>query len=112
MGVHRLAPRLTDGRVIEPVMVSGANTVARVGDEPNDGSLPFDPGEVADVEDRSEFDYEWVMAIDETSAGTYRVRVEDRLGRRVELTGGDPEALRADALRQAASLSPNWPLPL
>jgi hypothetical protein len=106
MGVHRVALRLTDGRVIEPVMVSGANTVARLGDEPNDGSLSFDAGEVADVEDRSECDYEWIVAIDETAAGTYRVHVEDRLGRSVELTGRDLEALRAEALRQVASLSP------
>jgi hypothetical protein len=105
MGVHRVALRLADGRVIEPVLVSGVGDVVRVGDEPDDGSLPFDPTEVIATEDRSEHDYGWAVSIEEVSAGTYRVRVTDRLGRRTELSGTDPDALKAEAQRQAASLS-------
>ena len=36
MGVHRVALRLDDGTVIEPVLVSWARDVVRVGDEPTD----------------------------------------------------------------------------
>ena len=106
MGVHRVALRLDDGTVIEPVLVSWARDVVRVGDEPTDGSLPLDPTEVIAAEDRSEHDYGWAVAIEEVSAATYRVRVSDRLGRRAELTGTDLDALRAEAQRQAASPRP------
>jgi hypothetical protein len=42
----------------------------------------------------------WTVHVEETSAGVYRVRVENMRGRAVELSGTDPEALRAEAVRQ------------
>jgi hypothetical protein len=42
----------------------------------------------------------WTVHVEETSAGAYRVRAEDTRGRAVELSGTDPEVLRAEAVRQ------------
>jgi hypothetical protein len=42
----------------------------------------------------------WTVHVEETSAGVYWVRAEDVSGRAVHLSGTDPEALRAEAVRQ------------
>jgi hypothetical protein len=47
---------------------------------------------------------DWIINIEETSAGVYRVYAEDVRGRTVELSGTDPAALRIEALRQIGLL--------
>jgi hypothetical protein len=58
MGAHRVALFLRDGTGFEPVIVGWGRKVVRVGDEPNDDPLPFDPALVVRAEDRAEVDYD------------------------------------------------------
>jgi hypothetical protein len=49
----------------------------------------------------------WIFETEEVSAGVYRVRGTDRLGRSIEATGTDPDALlekcKSDAVRPLSS---------
>jgi len=44
----------------------------------------------------------WDFDIDEISAGVYKVNGRDELGRSIELTGTDPEALLEECKKYAA----------
>jgi hypothetical protein len=47
----------------------------------------------------------WTFEIDEISAGVYRVHGEDEVGRIVEATGTDPDALLAECQEQASKIA-------
>lgn len=47
----------------------------------------------------------WIFYTDELSAGAYRVGGMDRSGRRVDVTGSDPEGLLEDCRRWAARVA-------
>lgn len=51
----------------------------------------------------------WVFQLDEVSAGVYRVRARDSLGRSVEAKGVDPDALIEDARKTAKGMMNDVP---
>lgn len=46
----------------------------------------------------------WTFAVDELSAGVFHVRGVDQVGRSVDATGTDPDALLDDCRRAAAQI--------
>jgi hypothetical protein len=46
----------------------------------------------------------WDFKIEEVSAGVYRVRGTDRLGRSIEVTGTDPDTLLEECKRDASKM--------
>ena len=47
---------------------------------------------------------DWVFEIEEISAGVYRVSAVDRMGRKVERTGTDPDQLRSECQQDAKDI--------
>ena len=47
----------------------------------------------------------WEFDVEEVSAGVYRVTAVDSVGRRVEMTGEDPEATLSRCAREAGMLA-------